>query len=107
MNEHQRLFLVQARSGFAVFELLRKQPAVASGHPLHYLQIATEMFGKVHAWKTGPRGRLDRLPATPADGDPYLFSMGVILDLRAGLMHGRDPCGKRHDLIDRVDRDDA
>jgi hypothetical protein len=30
VNEHQRLFLVQARSGFAVFELLRKQPAVAS-----------------------------------------------------------------------------
>jgi len=31
VNEHQRLFLVQARSGFGVFELLRKQPAVAEG----------------------------------------------------------------------------
>jgi len=60
VNEHQRLFLVQARSGFAVFELLRKQPAVASCHPLHYLQIATEMFGKAHAWKTGPSFRTHR-----------------------------------------------
>ena len=60
MNEHQRLFLVQARSGFAVFELLRKQPAVDSCHPLHDLQIATEMFGKAHAWKTGPSFRTHR-----------------------------------------------
>jgi len=60
VNEHQRLFLVQARSDFAVFELLRKQPAVASCHPLHYLQIATEMFGKAHAWKTGPSFRTHR-----------------------------------------------
>ena len=32
----------------------------ASCHPLHYLQIATEMFGKAHAWKTEPRFRTHR-----------------------------------------------
>jgi hypothetical protein len=54
MNEQQRHFLIQSRSDFAVFELLRKQPAVASCHLLHYLQMTTEMLGKAHAWTTGP-----------------------------------------------------
>jgi hypothetical protein len=60
VNQHQRLFLAQARSDFAVFELLRAQPAIASCHHLHYLQIATEMFGKAHAWSTGPSFRTHR-----------------------------------------------
>ena len=54
MNEQQRLFLIQSRSDFAVFELLRKRPEVASCDLLHYLQMTTEMLGKAHAWKTGP-----------------------------------------------------
>jgi hypothetical protein len=60
VNEQQRLFLVQARSGYAVFELLKEQPAMPSCHPLHYLQMATEMLGKAHAWKTGPRSGTHR-----------------------------------------------
>jgi hypothetical protein len=54
MNEQQRLFLIQSRSDFAVFELLRKDHGVAPCHLLHYLQMTTEMLGKAHSWKTGP-----------------------------------------------------
>ncbi len=54
MNEHQRLFLVQARTDFAVFELLRKRTELPPCHALHYLQMATELLGKAHAWKHGP-----------------------------------------------------
>ena len=54
MTEHQRLFLVQARTDFEVFEGFRKQPGLPSCHALHYLQMATEMLGKAHAWKHGP-----------------------------------------------------
>jgi hypothetical protein len=56
MNEQQRLFLVQARTDFAVFELfqtlspLRGLPAC---HSLHYLQMATELLGKARAWRHG------------------------------------------------------
>lgn len=57
MNEHQRLFLVQARTDFAVFELLRRQADLPPCHALHYLQMATEMLGKAHAWKHGPMGK--------------------------------------------------
>jgi hypothetical protein len=56
MNAHQRLFLVQARSDFEVFELLRKQwekSKLPCCHALHYLQMATEKFGKAKAWKHG------------------------------------------------------
>jgi hypothetical protein len=53
MTEHQRLFLVQARTNFVVFELLRKQGDLPACHALHYLQMATEMLGKAHAWKHG------------------------------------------------------
>ena len=45
MTEHQRLFLVQARADFAVFDLLRKQPNMPSCHLLHYLQMATSRKG--------------------------------------------------------------
>lgn len=54
MTEHQRLFLVQARSGFAVYQLLRERADVPHCHALHYLQMATELLGKAHAWKDGP-----------------------------------------------------
>jgi hypothetical protein len=60
MTEYQRLFLVQARTDFAVFELLRRQPDLPACHALHYLQMATELLGKAHAWKHGPRANTHR-----------------------------------------------
>ena len=57
MNEYQRLFLVQARTDFAVLGLLRRQPDVPPCHALHYLQMATEMLGKAFAWRRGKRHR--------------------------------------------------
>lgn len=60
MTEYQRLFLVQARSDFAVFALLRGQADLPACHALHYLQMATELFGKAHAWKHGPRANTHR-----------------------------------------------
>jgi len=60
MTEYQRLFLVQARTDLVVFELFRKQPVLPACHALHYLQMATEMLGKAHAWKHGPRGNTHR-----------------------------------------------
>ena len=53
MTEYQRLFLVQARSDFAVFELLQKQSDLPACHALHYLQMATEMLGKARSWRHG------------------------------------------------------
>jgi hypothetical protein len=53
MTEHQRLFLVQSRTDYAVFDLLRKQPKLPHCHALHYLQMATELLGKALAWKSG------------------------------------------------------
>jgi hypothetical protein len=55
VTEFQRLFLVQARSNFAVFDLLRQQPDLPGCHALHYLQMATELLGKAYAWRQGPR----------------------------------------------------
>lgn len=57
MTEPQRLFLVQARTDFVVFELLHKQPDLPPCHALHYLQMATEKLGKAHAWKNGYPGK--------------------------------------------------
>ena len=54
MTEHQRLFLVQARTDFTVFEVFWKDPGLPACHALHYLQMATEMLGKAHAWRSGP-----------------------------------------------------
>lgn len=51
MTEQQRLFLVQARSDFAVFELFRRDAVWPSCHALHYLQMATELLGKAYAWR--------------------------------------------------------
>src|SRR5438128_2189537 len=60
MTEFQRLFLLQARTDFAVFELLRKQPDLPACHALHYLQMATELLGKAHAWKHGQPNKTHR-----------------------------------------------
>ncbi|HUY33433.1 MAG TPA: hypothetical protein VMV69_11850 [Pirellulales bacterium] len=60
MTEFQRLFLVQSRSDFAVFKLLRKDQELPPCHALHYLQMATELLGKAHAWRQGPRTRTHR-----------------------------------------------
>ena len=60
MNEQQRLFLVQARTDFAVFEVLRKNALLPSCHALHYLQMATELLGKALAWRHGPPRRTHR-----------------------------------------------
>ncbi len=53
MTPSQRLFLVQARTDFVVFELLQKQRDLPACHALHYLQMATEMLGKAYLWKHG------------------------------------------------------
>lgn len=71
MTEFQRLFLVQARTDFEVFELLRKQERLTTCHILHYLQMATEMLGKAHAWKTGPKTTTHRAFAS------FLKSLGT------------------------------
>jgi len=55
MNEHQRLFLVQARSSFDVFQLLRKTASLPACHALHYLQMSTELLAKAHARKLGAK----------------------------------------------------
>ena len=60
VTEYQRLFLVQARADFSVFEWLRKQSDFPACHALHYLQMATEMLGKAYAWKQGPRASTHR-----------------------------------------------
>ena len=60
MNKPQRLFLAQARSDFAVFELLRKQATLPECHALHSLQMTTEMLGKAHAWGSGPNPQTHR-----------------------------------------------
>jgi len=60
VTEYQRLFLVQARTDFAVFELLRSRRGLPACHALHYLQMATEMLGKACAWKHGPTANTHR-----------------------------------------------
>jgi hypothetical protein len=60
MTEFQRLFLVQATSNFDVFEILRERETLPRCHALHYLQMAAEMIGKSHAWRTGPRTHTHR-----------------------------------------------
>jgi hypothetical protein len=60
MTEHQRLFLLQARTDFAVFEMLRGRRELPACHAIHYLQMATELLGKAEAWKHGPQGKSHR-----------------------------------------------
>jgi hypothetical protein len=54
------LFLVQARADYEVFALLRGRSDLPICHALHYLQMATEMLGKAHAWEHGPPGNTHR-----------------------------------------------
>jgi len=65
MTEYQRLFLVQARTDFEVFELLKAQSDLPPCHSLHYLQMATELLGKAHAWKDGPPPKLSHKAFVP------------------------------------------
>src|SRR5437588_1428320 len=60
MTEYQRLFLVQARTDFKVFELFRKESGLPACHALHYLQMATELLGKALAWKHGAPSKTHR-----------------------------------------------
>ena len=55
MNPHQRLFLIQAKADMVVFERFWKDSTLPACHALHYLQMATELLGKAHAWKNGPK----------------------------------------------------
>lgn len=64
MNQVQRLFLVQARSAYAVSNLLKKCDSVHHCHKLHYLQMSTELLGKAHAWRSGPIGKSHRALVT-------------------------------------------
>ena len=57
MKEEQRLFLVQAKSAYAVYRLLNDDKSLHHCHALHYLQMATELLGKANAWKSGPIGK--------------------------------------------------
>jgi hypothetical protein len=54
VKEEQRLFLVQAKSAYAVYKLLNADESLHHCHALHYLQMATELLGKANAWKSGP-----------------------------------------------------
>jgi hypothetical protein len=60
LTEPQRLFLVQARSDYVVFKLLRDQSELPACHPLHYLQMASELVGKAKDWEHGPNHRSHR-----------------------------------------------
>ena len=57
MREEQRLFLVQAKSAYEVYRLLKADQSLHHCHALHYLQMATELLGKANAWKNGPIGK--------------------------------------------------
>jgi hypothetical protein len=58
MNAQQELFLVQARTVFSVFSIFRTDGSLPHCHALHYLQMATELLGKAHAWGKGPQKKL-------------------------------------------------
>ena len=53
MREEQRLFLEQAKSSYDVYQLLKADGSLHHCHALHYLQMATELLGKAHAWRSG------------------------------------------------------
>ncbi|HEX7376352.1 MAG TPA: hypothetical protein VF278_04535 [Pirellulales bacterium] len=82
MTEHQRLFLVQARSDFVVFEWLQKQQRngeLPASHALHYLQMATELLGKSHGWRHGPQAMSHRAFV------PFLLSLSTNRDAQKRL----------------------
>lgn len=60
MTQQQRLFLVQARSNYQVFGLLRKDDSLPRCHALYQLQMGTELLGKAYAWRNGPTKRTHR-----------------------------------------------
>jgi hypothetical protein len=55
MNEQQRLYLVQARSDWKVFKLLKAQDTC---HRLHYFQMCAEKLAKAFFWKAGSNAGL-------------------------------------------------
>jgi hypothetical protein len=55
MNEKQRLHLVQARSDWKIYQLLKSQPIC---HRLHYFQMCTEKLAKAYFWKNPGAGNL-------------------------------------------------
>lgn len=52
MNASQELWWRQAKSDFAVFEMLRRA-STDQCHLLHYLQMTTEKLGKAYLWRSG------------------------------------------------------
>lgn len=60
MREEQRLFLVQAKSAFEVYQVLNAHKSLHHCHALHYLQMATELLAKANAWRSGPVGTSHR-----------------------------------------------
>jgi hypothetical protein len=64
MNTAQRLWWEQAKSDYAVFDLLRRT-GVHECHVLHYLQMAAEKISKAYLWRSGtppPRSHLGLMP---------------------------------------------
>lgn len=104
MREQQRLFLVQARSNFVVFNVFRSQVDVPHCHGLHYLQMATEMLGKALAWKDGPPRRSHRAFV------PFLRTLATNRKAQEQLVYRRKNNSWRNlirksvPLADRVER---
>jgi hypothetical protein len=61
MNRQQEAFFKQARSDWQLYTMLRKSAPRTACHELHYLQLATEKFGKAYLWGSrNPPGRKHR-----------------------------------------------
>jgi hypothetical protein len=50
MNRQQEVFYKQAQSDWRIYAMLRTIAPRVACHELHYLQMATEKFGKAHLW---------------------------------------------------------
>ena len=55
MNEKQRLYLVQARSDWKIYHLLKNQSIC---HQLHYFQMCTEKLAKAFFWSSTGAGKI-------------------------------------------------
>jgi hypothetical protein len=55
MNEKQRLHIVQARSDWKIYKLLKAESIC---HRLHYFQMCTEKLAKAFFWKNSGAGNL-------------------------------------------------